>query len=180
MSKFIRTQMRDEEGNFVSARINTNTGEIKPYTYRWKPEGPKAYGTMDTEQTRHAHWELVDPPMYGDMEKAYAKKRTGPAKTKHNPNHELILEYYKLSDAKEALLAEYGIDFDNILTGVSQLHTGTRPISQGMLFSMLRDLHEVNTDTVSEYTGHTTDYSRRLAQYMRVLVNAFDSMIDRS
>ena len=34
--KYIRTSLKLDDGNYVSARINTETGEIKPYTYAKK------------------------------------------------------------------------------------------------------------------------------------------------
>jgi hypothetical protein len=65
------------------------------------------------------------------------------------------------------------------MVGSTSLGDGNKDtINKGVLFCMLRDLDEINAQTIQEYTGHSMSHCWRLAQYLRVLSKAFDMEVN--
>ena len=102
------------------------------------------------------------------------------AKTTPNPNNIYLTECLRFSDMDECLPYSFVVNIDDSLTGFSRLDLGgnTRPVSKGLLFSMLRDLDEISTQTVRDYTKYSDSYCRKLASLMRIAVNALNRMVD--
>lgn len=95
-------------------------------------------------------------------------------KSKCNINNVYLTDFMTYKEAVSCMPK-----LDDIVTGVSMLCYGNnKPLSKNLLFSMLRDLDEINTNTVMEYTRYAKTTSSRLAQHLRVLVNAFDSIVE--
>lgn len=169
MSKFVRTVILSASGSIKAARINLQTGEIKPFQYRHKTE-PRACGSLDREQTRLCHWQIIPAPG------AYRKPVPAPlVKSKPNPNNVFLTEYQTATEASEEITF-----FDDLLTGVSHLHDGKKPLNQSLLFRLFRDLDDINAPAIQAYTGCNERHARKLAASLRVLANAFDMAIENS
>jgi hypothetical protein len=177
MSKFVRTIITNEDGTITPARLNTLTGEIKPFTH-WKKleldekrKRIEIKGSINTDHERVPLWELIPAPKYPTVDSIGRI----PRKNKLNDNNVFLKEYMSLEQAKEDIPA-----LDNLFEGVSKLDCGnSRPLHKGLLFSMLRDLDEINANTIQVYTGYSEKYCQRLAQYLRVLSTAFDKEIEK-
>lgn len=170
--KFVRTTITNQDGTITSARINIETGEIKPYTYNDNTPDIEIIPKENAGQDAPFWMSYLGKEEYEPTK----DKPTISRKNKTNNNNVFLKEFDTLSEALEAIP-----QLDNMITGVSRLSCGNnKPINQKLLFAMLRDLDDINQDTVQEYTGYSTNYSRRLAQYMRVLVNAFDNHVEYS
>ena len=186
VKKYIRTTLRLEDGTYVSARINTKTGEIKPYTYAKKPKLFSARPEQDAVDRvieravdRGAKGNLLgyEPSWLHDSwtkrdiaeTKADGVKPTL-RKSMANPNRTILAEFLTVQDA----CAEYPW-LEDILFGATHLDCGnTRPFSMKKFFYMLRDLDEINVETIYAYTNYSKSHCSRVAQHMRVLVSAFN------
>jgi hypothetical protein len=133
-------------------------------------------------------WEVMPPPIYprrfakaGDtITTAPFKRITRPAKTLSNPNNIYLKDVWTFSVREDFLPRRFNNDLDDILTGIASLNLGgnTRPIRRELLFVMLRDLDEIATTTVQEYTGFSDSHARKVALAMRVAVNALNRFVD--
>lgn len=173
----MRTTITNPNGTIAQARVNTATGEIKPYKH-WKAreieeerQRIEIKGSVNTDFSKPYHWEIILPPDYSFTTNKHTKQTR---KNKPNDNNIYLKDYLNLGEAKEELPC-----LDNLFTGVSLLDSGrTRPINQGLMFNMLRDLDVINVQTVQEYTGYSDKYCYNLVTYLTVLSNAFDAEID--
>jgi len=92
-----------------------------------------------------------------------------------NPNRTILAEFLTMQDA----CAEFPW-LEDILFGATHLDSdNTRPFSMKKFFYMLRDLDEINVETIYAYTACGEKHCYRLAQHMRVLVAAFNSEVTR-
>ena len=193
--KYIRTTLKLEDGNYVSARINTETGEIKPYSYAKKPKLSSAkpeqdavervieravdYGAKGNLLGYEPMW-LHDSWTKRDIAETKAdgvKPRSW--KSMANPNRTILAEFSTGIDDMQAACAEYPW-LEDILFGASHLDCGnTRPFSMKQFFYMLRDLDEINVETIYACTTCGEKHCYRLAQHMRVLVSAFNRECNR-
>ena len=193
--KYIRTTLKLEDGNYVSARINTETGEIKPYNYTKKPklfsakpeqdaverviERAVDYGAKGNLLGYEPMW-LHDSWTKRDIAETKAdgvKPRSW--KSMANPNRTILAEFSTGIDDMQAACAEYPW-LEDILFGASHLDCGnTRPFSMKQFFYMLRDLDEINVETIYACTTCGEKHCYRLAQHMRVLVSAFNRECNR-
>ena len=188
---YIRTTLKLEDGTYVSARINTKTGEIKPYTYAKKPKLFSAKPEQDTVDRvieravdRGAKGNLLgyEPAWLHDSytprditETKADGVRPTLRKSMANPHHTILADFLTVQDA----CAEYPW-LEDILFGATHLDYGsTRPFSMKQFFYMLRDLDEINVETVYAYTTCGKTHCSRLAQHMRVLVSAFNQECNR-
>jgi len=181
MSKFVRTTITNPDGSISPARINTETGEIKPYKH-WKQKENEEFRKQlklkrkdgINDATKPLFWEIIPPPaIAGGNEK---KENKAIRKSKENVNNIYLQEFLTLSEAIEDVPI-----LDNLITGVSKLDSGNKnPINKGLLFSMLRDLDVINVTTVQQYTGYSERYCRKLVQYLFVLSTAFDNEIEKN
>jgi hypothetical protein len=186
--KYIRTVML-VDGEYKTARITVETGEIKPYNYaKKKDDKPKArpsQATIDARATQRfsgpgdllgyvPHWVTIAPP-----ERSVAQpdptKPGAMRKSKPNPNGQLLADYLFVTDAIEAFPC-----LDDMFVGCANLDAGgnTRPMNTGLLFSLLRDLNDINIETIQAYTGCSESHSYKLAAYLRILSTAFDTAVD--
>ena len=191
VKKYIRTTLKIDDGNYVSARINTETGEVKPYTYAKKPklfsakpeqdavdrviERAVDYGAKGNLLGYEPLW-LHDSYTQRDIAetKADGVKPTL-RKSMANPNHTILDEFLTVQDA----CADYPW-LEDILFGATHLDCGnTRPFSMKQFFFMLRDLDEINVETIYAYTNYSKSHCYKLAQHMRVLVSAFNQECNR-
>jgi hypothetical protein len=165
--KFVRTTMF-VDGTNVSARLTLATSEIKPHPYKTGKSMPKASwnGVEDGDPA----WARIPAPVWVDKSLPAKSIR----KTKSNPNNIYLEEFMTLEEATEALPI-----LDNLMVGSTSLGDGNKDtINKGVLFCMLRDLDEINAQTIQEYTGHSMSHCWRLAQYLRVLSKAFDMEVN--
>lgn len=172
MKKFYRTTITALNGLIIPARLNTHTGEIKPYPYVLSLP-VKVSGTINTDYTKPLFWQEIQPPNYAAI--VSRETKTKQRKNKQNPNNVFLKEFETLEDAKQDIHV-----LDNLLHGVSHLHTGKTPTCKGLLFRLLRDIDDINAETIKAYTGYSDEYSRKLAQYVRVLSVAFDSEVENN
>lgn len=186
VKKYIRTTLRLDDGTYVTARINMETGEVKPYNYVKKPKLFSAKPEQDALERvieravdRGAKGNLLgyEPSWLHDSwtkrdiaeTKADGVKPTL-RKSMANPNRTILAEFLTVQDA----CAEY-LWLEDILFGATHLDCGnSRPFSMKQFFFMLRDLDEINVETIYAYTTCGEKHCSRLAQHMRVLVSAFN------
>jgi len=190
--KYIRTTLKLDDGTYVPARINTETGEIKPYNYARKPKLFSAKPEQDAVE------HVVDRGAKGNLlgyEPSWlhvSKTKRDIAETKvdgvkpplrksmTNPNRTILAEFSTGIDDMQAACAKYPW-LEDILFGVTHLDCGnTRPFSMKQFFYMLRDLDEINVETIYAYTTSGEKHCYRLAQHMRVLVSAFNRECNRT
>ena len=189
--KYIRTTLKLEDGTYVSARINTETGEIKPYDYAKKPkrvilesEQDSIDRVIDRILDYDAKGNLLGyEPMWlhdswtqRDIAESKADGAKPPLrKNMANPNRTILAEFLTVQDACVELPW-----LEDILVGASHLDCGnTRPFSMKQFFFMLRDLDEINVEAIYDYTTHSKSHCYKLAQHMRVLVSAFNRECNR-
>ena len=189
--KYVRTTLKLDDGTYVPARINTETGEIKPYNYAKKPkrvileseqdaverviERIVDYGAKGNLLGYEPSW-LHDSWTNRDIAETKADGVKPPLrKTMANPTHTILAEFFTVQDA----CAEYPW-LEDILFGATHLDYGsTRPFSMKQFFFMLRDLDEINVETIYASTTCGEKHCYRLAQHMRVLVSAFNRECNR-
>ena len=193
--KYIRTTLKLEDGTYVSARINTETGEIKPYNYARKPKLFSAKPEQDAVERvieravdRGAKGNLLGyEPLW--LKESYTQRDIAETKadgvkpplrkSMANPNHTILTEFSTGIDDMQAACAEYPW-LEDILFGATHLDCGnTRPFSMKQFFFMLRDLDEINVETIYACTTCGEKHCYRLAQHMRVLVSAFNRECNR-
>lgn len=187
--KYIRTTLKLDDGTYVPARINTETGEIKPYNYAKKPKHKRVIleseqDSLDRVVDYDAKGNLLgyeplwlhDSWTQRDIAETKADGVKPPLrKSMANPNRTILDEFLTVQDA----CAEYPW-LEDILVGASHLDCGnTRPFSMKQFFYMLRDLDEINVETLYACTTCGEKHCYRLAQFMRVLVNAFNRECNR-
>lgn len=179
--KYIRTTITNPNGTITTARINTVTGEIKPYKYskgidriRAKPLNEPVsidYGAEGDLLDYVPYWVAMMPPITSITNGTDSSKIR---KNKLNDCNIYLKDYESLDCASSDIPV-----LDNIFTGVSLLDCGnSRPMNKALMFCMIRDLDNINTQSVKDYTGLSEAYCRRLAQYLRVASNAFDAAIN--
>ena len=193
--KYIRTTLKLDDGTYVSARINTETGEIKPYNYAKKrksviakPEQDDLDRVIERIVDRGAKGNLLgyEPLWLHDswIKRDIAETKANGVKPRSwksvaNPNRTILAEFSTGTDDMQAACAKYTW-LEDILFGATRLECGsTRPFSMKQFFYMLRDLDEINVDTIYACTTCGEKHCYRLAQHMRVLVNAFNRECDR-
>ena len=195
VKKYIRTTLKLDDGTYVSARINTETGEIKPYNYAKKPKLFSAKPEQDAVERvieravdRGAKGNLLGyEPMW--LHDSWTKRDIAETKvdgvkpplrkSMANPNRTILAEFSTGIDDMQAACAKYPW-LEDILFGASHLDCGnTRPFSMKQFFYMLRDLDEINVETIYACTTCGEKHCYRLAQFMRVLVNAFNQECNR-
>jgi hypothetical protein len=143
------------------------------------------------DQPEPLFWEVIRPPIYprrfakeGDPTTTSApqvtRKITRPMKTLSNPNNIYLKEVWSFSVMEDYLPHRFANDLDDILTGTALLNLGgnTRPVRKGLIFDMLRDLDEISTATVQEYTGFSERHARKVASLMRIAVTALNRLVD--
>ena len=191
VKKYIRTTLKLDDGTYVTARINTETGEIKPYNYAKKPKLFSAKPEQDAVDRvieravdRGAKGNLLGyEPLW--LHDSYTKRDIAETKadgvkptlrkSMTNPNRTILAEFLTVQDA----CAEYPW-LEDILFGATHLDCGnTRPFSMKQFFFMLRDLDEINVETIYACTTCVKTHCSRLAQHMRVLVSAFNRECNR-
>ena len=189
--KYIRTTLKLDDGTYVPARINTETGEVKPYNYAKKSKLVSAKPKQDVRDR------IVDYDAKGNLlgyeplwlneshtQRDIAETKAGGVKpplrkSMANPNRTILAEFSTGINDMQAACAKYPW-LDDILFGVTHLDCGgTRPFSMKPFFYMLRDLDEINVETIYAYTTSGEKHCYRLAQFMRVLVSAFNRECNR-
>ena len=189
--KYIRTTLKLDDGTYVPARINTETGEIKPYKYVKNPNRvilESEQDALDRVIDRIVDYDakgnllgyeplwLHDSWTQRDIAETKADGVKPPLrKSMANPNRTILDEFLTVQDA----CAEYPW-LEDILVGATHLDcSNTRPFSMKQFFYMLRDLDEINVETLYACTTCGEKHCYRLAQFMRVLVNAFNRECNR-
>jgi hypothetical protein len=195
VKKYVRTTLKLEDGTYVPARINTETGEIKPYNYAKKPkrvilesEQDALDRVIDRIVDRGAKGNLLgyvplwlhDSWTQRDIAETKANGVKPPLrKSMANPNRTILAEFSTGTDDMQAACADYPW-LEDILFGATHLDCdNTRPLSMKQFFFMLRDLDEINVETIYNYTTYSKSHCYKLAQHMRVLVSAFDRECSR-
>ena len=185
--KYIRTTLKLDDGTYVSARINTETGEVKPYTYAKKSK------LVITKPKLNVIDRIADYDAEGDLlgyepswlhvsktERDIAETKADGVKPRSwksmaNPNRIILAEFLTVQDA----CAEFPW-LEDILFCATHLGCGnTRPFSMKKFFYMLRDLDEINVETIYAYTACGVKHCYKLAQHVRVLVAAFNREVNR-
>ena len=187
--KYIRTTLKLDDGTYVSARINTETGEIKPYNYAKKPKrvileseqdpldrvidrivdhGAKGnllgYEPMWLQESRTQH-DIAETKADGVKPRSW--------KSLANPDRTILSDFLTVQDACVELPW-----LEDILFGATHLDCNSaRPFSMRQFFYLLRDLDEINVETIYACTICGEKQCYRLAQHMRVLVSAFNDNV---
>lgn len=184
-SKFIRTMMRLNDGSYVTARINKDTGEIKPFTYRTKPKPPvPAYkplpldyvpfwegmpiaGTESMREGSIASSKAIENPFFGMLDEydVYQIRSGGVGKI---VSSEIELSEDELDDAI-ASLADNMPFLDNYFVGIANLGE-SNPLSKNVMFHLLRSLPEISSNTIYQATHYSPNYCQRLATALRVFI----------
>ena len=189
--KYIRTTLKLDDGSYVSARINTETGEIKPYNYAKKPK--RVILESEQDAIDRVIDRIVDHDAKGNLlgyeplwlKESYTQRDIAETKadgvkpplrkSMANPNRAILDEFLTVQDAcadchwlEDILFGATHLDSDN-----------TRPLSMKMFFFMLRDLDEINVEAIYAYTTYSKSHCYKLAQHMRVLVSAFNRECNR-
>ena len=191
VKKFIRTTLKIDDGSYVSARINTKTGEIKPYDYTKKPKRVILESKQDALD--HVIDRIVDHGAKGNLlgyepmwlHDSYTQRDIAETmadgvkprswKSMANPNRTILDEYLTVQDACDEFPW-----LEDILICATHLDCGnTRAFSMKQFFFMLRDLDEINVETVYACTTCGEKHCYRLAQHLRVLVSAFNRECNR-
>lgn len=185
MSKYIRTMMRTEQGEYVTARINKNTGEIRPYTYRTKAKPITAVGKA-IQGAQEPFWMRMpiageDRPRAGSIESSKAIE---------NPFFGMLDRYdiYSVRSggigkivSADSELDEDGLDdaiasladnlpfLDNYFEGIANLGD-SNPLSKNVMFHLLRSLPEISSNTIYQATTYSANYCQRLATALRVFI----------
>lgn len=191
VKKYIRTTLQLEDGTYVSARINTETGEIKPYTYAKKPKRVTLESRQDPLD--RVIDRIVDHGAKGNLlgyepmwlHDSYTQRDIAETKADGvkptlrknmtNPNRTILDEFLTVQDA----CADYPWLEDILICATHLDCGGTRPFSMKQFFFMLRNLDEINVETIYACTDYGEKHCSRLAQHMRVLVNAFNQECNR-
>ena len=195
VKKYIRTTLKLEDGTYVPARINTETGEIKPYNYAKKPK--RVIIESEQDALDRVIERIVDHDAKGNLlgyeplwlHDSWTKRDIAETKadgvkpplrkSMANPNRTILAEFSTGIDDMQAACAEY-LWLEDILFGATHLDYGsTRPFSMKQFFYMLRDFDEINVETIYACTTCGEKHCYRLAQHMRVLVNAFNRECNR-
>ena len=193
--KYIRTTLKLDDGTYVSARINTETGEIKPYNYAkksklviTKPKQDVADCVIDRITDYDAKGNLLwyEPSWLKEskterdiVETKVDGVKPPLRKSIANPNRTILAEFSTGIDDMQAACTDYPW-LEDILFGATHLDcSNTRPLSMKQFFFMLRDLDEINVETIYDYTTHSKSHCYKLAQHMRVLVSAFNRECSR-
>lgn len=172
VKKYIRTQMKLDSGEIVDARICLATGEIKPHKYPVQKPMPKARALPEGETNGllEPSWLRIPAPDTKARVKAGRTVRV----TKSNPNNIYLEGYMFLKDAVE----DYPV-IDDLFVGAASLGNSARdPLNKSILFSMLRDLDDINVLTVQGYTGYNEGHCYKLAQALRIISTGLDNEID--
>ena len=191
--KYIRTTLKLDDGTYVPARINTETGEIKPYNYAKKPKHKRVILESEQDSLDRVIDRIVDRGAKGNLlgyeplwlHDSYTQRDIAETKadgvkpplrkSMANPNRAILAEFLTVQDACD----EYHW-LEDILVGATHLDcSNTRPFSMKQFFYMLRDLDEINVETLYACTTCGEKHCYRLAQFMRVLVNAFNRECNR-
>lgn len=181
--KYARTTIKID-GEYITARLNLETGEIKPYKYPQAKPLPKSSANANHKPVTDfslpgdllnyiPHWATIatDVRCFTTLK----GKKVTPRKVTPNPNKVFVDHFEELSDAIDAIPF-----LDDILTGVANLDYGNdTPLARGKLFHLLQNCEEITTAAVYEATGHSEVHCYRLAQFMRVLVKAFNTEVER-
>lgn len=182
-SKYIRTVMK-HEGQYVTARINKHTGEIKPYKYKEPPKPIKPRAKLDctpsepfwvgmvqderpTRECEILSTKAVENPYFGmlDQYDIYAVRSGGVGQTVSG-DHELTED--QMDDAITSL-AEHMPFIDDYFTGVAHLDDAN-PLSKNVMFRLLRTLPEISSNTIYQATNYSERYCQRLATALRVFI----------
>ena len=191
--KYIRTTLKLDDGTYVPARINTETGEIKPYNYAKKPNPKRVILESEQDSLDRVIDRIVDRGAKGNLlgyeplwlhdswtQRDIAETKADGVKPRSwksmaNPNRAILDEFLTVQDAcadcpwlEDILFGATHLDSDN-----------TRPFSMKQFFFMLRDLDEINVETLYDYTTYSKSHCYKLAKHMRVLVNAFNRECNR-
>ena len=143
-SKYIRTVML-VDGEYVSARIEKATGEVKPYKYAKKDDKRKARPTQEfielcanRDYTGQGDilgytptWATITPPERSVMPPKDPAQQGAMRKSKPNPNGAKLAEFMFVHDALECFP-----ELDDLLTGCANLDANgnTRPMKTSLLF----------------------------------------------
>lgn len=183
-SKFVRTVLKVGE-DYVTARVNTQTGEVRPYTYKTAPALPKARPKadcadvepfwcsaigVDPEAVQSADFDsikAIENPFFGmlDSYDTYEIRSGGIGQIVSGVGE---LSEDQLDDAI-CSLADNMPFIDDYFTGVSHLGTHN-PLSKNVMFRLLRSLPEISSKTIHQATNYSISYCQRLATALRIFI----------
>lgn len=184
-SKYTRTVMRTEANDYVQARINMQTGEIKPYKYPVPSRPRKPVAKANTEglepfwlsaevveqaeprSTTVESAKAVENPYFGmlDIYDVYEIRSGGIGQIVCASGE---LDEDQLDDAI-CSLADNLPYMDDYFTGVAQLGTH-HPLSKNVMFYLLRSLPTISSKTIFQATSYTIGYCQRLATALRIFI----------
>lgn len=188
--RYLRTTMIGEDGNVISARITTETGEIKPYSYenrstppRMKPKAKADRSSFDTP----VFWQLpLQPALQTEhvCSPEEACSLTTPRRTRNRSGKTTVNPYCGFTEYNsfEACIyrehPQHANTIDNIFVGAAAFALADgkkRSYSIDLLFKLLRDIPELSTKAIQNYTGHTANHSSKLYAVMDVIINAINA-----
>jgi hypothetical protein len=177
--------MRLDSGDYVTARINKETGEIRPFKYKTKKKPPvptfKAVPTglppfwvgmpiAGTERMRTGSIEsskAIENPFFGMLDQYDVYEvRNGGVGNMVSADSELSED--ELDDAITSL-ADNMPFLDNYFVGIANLGE-SNPLSKNVMFHLLRSLPEISSNTIYQATHYSPNYCQRLATALRVFI----------
>lgn len=170
-SHFVRTSIRDENGEPTRARINLITGEIRAYSPNKKDDTTMVYPIAKADRNLDKDHFWMDYAVGGKEYPSTINKHISYRKEKINYNNIYLQQFHDLEDALEQLPA-----LDDIFTGVCNLTDNG--VSRSALFYLLKNLDIININTVADRTAYSTSHDRKVLASLIVLSNALDMLIE--
>ncbi len=182
-SKFVRTTITNANGTISRARINLNTGEItkfsgKQITLQLKAKPKAVLGDAVPFWVGMLSQENTEKP----------RRTINSSKSVENPYFGMLNDFdiYETKGDSQIVCAEDELDEDGMDTQIAALrdnrpfmdnyftcvsHLGpSNPLSKNVLFSLLKRLPEISSDTIHQSTSYSVGYCQRLATALRVFI----------
>ncbi len=183
LSKYVRTTITNPNGTISRARINLNTGEVTKFG------GKQAMQIKSRPKANAGDLEPFWMSSTFNQQVAEDVRPTVPTrKSIDNPYYGMLDDFamYEMKGDSRIVCSEEELDedglnnqiaslidnmpfVDNYLTCVSQL--GDKNIlSKNVLFSLLKRLPEINSNTIYQSTNYSIGHCQRLAAALRVFI----------
>jgi hypothetical protein len=172
--------MFDADMLLVGAKIDLGTGEVIPSGYKVHKRDRQVIRTKVEPSDVEPSWIRIPPPDHMQPEQANDTAKAAapvPRKKRVNSLQMYLADHLSFSDALGDLPM-----LDNIVVGGSLLDMGgnTRPASLNGLFHLLKNLDVITPAGVRAIRGCSVRHSEKLAQCLRVIVAAFDAVVNGS
>ncbi len=182
-SRFVRTTITNANGTISRARVNLNTGEVTKFNGKQRNTQSRATPKAGVGESI-PFWEVMM-----NQENTEEPRRTiNSSKSVDNPYFGMLNDFdiYETKGDSQLVCAEDELDEDGMDTQIAALrdnrpfmdnyftcvsHLGpSNPLSKNVLFSLLKRLPEISSDTIHQSTSYSVGYCQRLATALRVFI----------